>query len=530
MRMNEPTYLWWRALVGDLRRFGELDADQRAERIAALAEVEPSDATAVDELLAALAPETSPTVDGREQALVAALQNLVQPWLYRDPEARLSPTSVERLAAWCTVVETASLVRFPALRTLAVDGSPAASAALAELLATHPPADPRQAVLTLVPLFQPRGESVPGIAAAWPRLFDCLEQPALAAAVADLANFVFRKGWLAVHPASERVGQLATLAGTLGQRLAQIEEHPERHASSAVELSRMVNDSVGLLVSLCDALALVGDRSVVGKLRPLLSLGHRRVQTEAGAALARLGEEEGVERLLELAREPVVRTRALAYLEEVGKLDRLDQSWRTPEARAEGELAAWMAQPTRFGMPPDRLELIDRKRQYWPGYVDPVECFLLVYEYERGDRRFGGVGIVGPTTSALQADLQDFPPDDVYALYAGFDAEHGEIYETPADELSFEQQDVWDRVEVQLGSQGFEDRELVLWGHFFESQYAVATATRDGRPGIVVVGEESTDWLPTAALGRGIGPREIYAMYKGRKLLRSFNSGGPAAS
>lgn len=523
--MIEPTCDWWRALVDDVRRYGELDAARRAEIGAALREVEVADARAVDDLLRAFTPTVPPPVDGREQLLAVALQELVQPRLFREPAEHLSAAATACLAAWCSTAETAKLLRFPILRTLAVDGSAEASAALAEALATHPPSDPQQAVLTLVPLFQPRGESLPGVAALWPRLFDCLEQPALAPAVVDLANFVSRKDWTDGHPARERVGELAGLVGALAQRLARIEEHPEQHAATPAELSRMVNESVGLVVGLCDALALIGDRSVVGKLRPLLTLGHRRVQTEAAAALARLGEEEGVERLLELAAEPVVRTRVSAYLEEVGKIDRLPEQWRTPAARAEGELAAWMAQPTRFGAAPDRLELIDRKRQYWPGYVDPVECCLLVYEYDRGGRRFGGVGIVGPTTSALQADLQDFPPDDIYALYAGLDAEHGEIYETAAEDISFEQQDVWDRVDAQLAGQGFEDRELVLWGHFFGEQYAVATATRGGLPGLAIVGETSTDWIPSAALGRGVGPREIYAMYKGRKLLRSFNRG-----
>jgi len=42
---------------------------------------------------------------------------------------------------------------------------------------------------------------------------------------------------------------------------------------------------------------------------------------------------------------------------------------RTPEARAEGDLAAWMAQPMRFGVAPDNLELIDRKKQ---GFGVPV--------------------------------------------------------------------------------------------------------------------------------------------------------------
>lgn len=518
---------WWTTLLDDVRRFGELSADRRAELLVALDEVEPTAAQGVTELLVALTPTAPPPVDGRERLLLQSLERVVQPWLYRDPQARLTVDAVACLAAWYGEPKTANLLRFSLLRTLAVDGSVEALATLARLAVDAPPADERQAVMALVPLFQPRGESLPGAAALWPTLLDAVAHPTLASAVVDLANFVFRRRWVVEHPARERAGELSALLGELAQRLAQIEEHPERHAATPIELSRIVNEAVALIVGLCDALALAGDRTVIGKLRQLLELGHRRVQAEAAAALARLGEDEGVDRLLALAVEPAVRTRVLAYLDEVGKLEKLEAKWRSPEAQAEGELAAWMAQPTRFGVAPDELELVERRTQYWPGYVDPVDCYLFTYEFHRGEKQLGGVGIAGPMTAALQADLQDFPPDDIFALYAGLDAEHPDIFETAPDDLSVEQTDVWERVNEQLGSLGLEDRELVLWGNFFGEQFAVATATREGREGVVVVGDQSTDWIPTAAVGRGVGAREIYAMYKGRKLLKSFNRPPP---
>jgi hypothetical protein len=459
----------------------------------------------------------------RAATLVEILHEVVQPRLYRDEEASLSPAGVARLVEWYGLPGVDAVARFPILRTLAIDGSPQALAALADLISTAPPTDERQAVLALVPLFQPRGERLSGAAALFPRLLDAVAHPPLAPVVLDLANFLTRRGYVPEHPAKPRAAELATLLGSLAQRLAKIEESPAEFASSPAELSKVVNDSVTLVVSLCDALALAGDPGVSGKLHQALSLAHRRVQTEAAAALARLGDEQGVEHLKLLAAQPAARTRVLAYLEELGRLDVVEEQYRTNEARAAGDLAAWMAQPTRFGLAPDELELIDVTKQYWPGYVDPVECFLFTYEYHRGGRTAAGVGIAGPMTSALQCDLQDFPPVDIYALYAGLDVEHDEIFDTPLVELSDVQDTAWEQVREELSGQGYADVELVRWSNFFGEQHAVATAARDGRGGVIVVADDTAEWFGLPASARGMRPDEVYALYKGRKLLKSFN-------
>ena len=52
-------------------------------------------------------------------------------------------------------------------------------------------------------------------------------------------------------------------------------------------------DGVGLAVALCDALAQIGNKEAIGKLYQAMDLSHRRLRTEAAAALAKLGEEAG---------------------------------------------------------------------------------------------------------------------------------------------------------------------------------------------------------------------------------------------
>src|SRR5207253_3246379 len=124
-------------------------------------------------------------------------------------------------------------------------------------------------------------------------------------------------------------------------------------------------------------------------------------------ALARLHDEDGIDALVEIAAEPVVRNRALAYLEELHLIDRVDAKYCTDEARAQGDMAAWLAEPAQFGLPPQLLEIVDTRTQNWPGYQEPLSCCLWRYEYRLRGKMLAGIGITGPVTHAFNADLQD---------------------------------------------------------------------------------------------------------------------------
>src|SRR6185437_13231302 len=336
------------------------------------------------------------------------------------------------------------------------------------LIVADPPGRPQDAALAFVPLFQRRNNAA---AVPFPRLLDGLEHPAIAAAVLDLANYLSREGLTATHPASSRVDRLAELLGGLVSRLARLEERPEEFADSPAELNAVVGESVELIVSICHALAMIGEPSVTGKLHQALELSHRRLRTEAAFALASLEDDRGAEVLAQMAAEPVVRPRALAYLEELGMLSRAGEADRSPAARAEGELAAWLALPMQFGLPPQKLELFDSRRQHWPGDAEPVDCYLFRYEYRLGDRGVSGIALAGPITHALRADLEDLSPADIYAAYAGWCAEHEEIREISPDELSLEQLETWRQCQRELDEQGYENVRLAKLGYFFDEQH-----------------------------------------------------------
>lgn len=435
--------------------------------------------------------------------------------------APLSEAAVRSIVELYERLPPASAAKSAWLSMLARGGSRLALEQFAELMVRQPPSLETDAVLSFVPLLQ-GATTVPD--ALFPRLLDAIVHPSVAAAVLDLANYLTRERKLARHPAAARVEQLAALLGQLVQRLAQLEENPAS-AGSAERLHRSVAEGLALVVPLCDALGLIGDEAVTGKLHQATTLSHRRIRTEAAAALARLNDEAGLEMLASMAAEPSVRSRALAYLAELGQIERADAKWREPAARAEGQLAVWLAEPTQFGMPPESIELVDRRVQHWPGYDEPVHCLLMRYEYRFGEKAVSGVGIVGPVTMAIAADLADLPPSDIYAIYASLSSEHPEIVDVSPASMSAEQQSAWRRLSERLQAEGYENSELVKLGLFFGEQQFVAAARRDGVPGVLVADEQATHWIPSIGR-RPLGPDEAHALHKGRLLLKSFNERG----
>ncbi len=161
-----------------------------------------------------------------------------------------------------------------------------------------------------------------------------------------------------------------------------------------------------------------------------MELQHRRLRVEAAAALARLGDQQGEQTLVELASEPVVRLRVVHYAEELGLGESIPEEYPSDIAIAEAELVTHLAQPTAIGTPPSRCELVDTRSLYWPGYEEPRNCYLFRFTYSfRSDSgtdcRVSNIGIAGPVhRTSVQGDVSELPVDEIYALFAGCHAEH----------------------------------------------------------------------------------------------------------
>jgi HEAT repeat protein len=524
------------ALLGDVARADELAGADRARAGRRTAWLADATSGQLAEFLQSTAELDAPLSAAGDELLAAALASV-----NRQRREATAWTVDEKLigpvVSLYQQLGDSSPSRAQLLALLASSAEPKVLRALVELLIAVPPIDDAQVVQALAPLFR-RGTSPRALptAALFPRFLDALAHPQLAAPVLDLANFLTREHIEPVHPASSRRRQLTALLGEIVQSLAKLEESPHDDGASPVELSKRVASQVALAVSLCDALALIGERDAIGKLNQALQLRHRRLRTEAAAALARLGDDDGVAELVKLAEEPVARLRVLAYADELGLTNRIEPTWQTPLARAEAQLALWLAEPTQFGIPPQKLELFDQRRQFWPGFAGEVDCFLFRFTYTvtvegAGVRTLSNIGIAGPLAHAFLADLADLPPDDIYAAFAGWQAEHEEIREFDVARLSQSEKLEVERLTRRLHDAGYEAIEQQFMGYFFGEKALVARATHEWLPGVAVADFRETAFFPERHSRRPLGPREAYSIYKGRKLLRSFNrSGGQPAA
>ena len=509
------------AVLDDLRRADQLspaDRNRALRRSGWLAEAPLPDQ---QEFLRALCELPLPLEEAQESRLKPLLTALVQ-------RRRNTPSAdadlQDEVVAVYRHLGPSSPSRGALLAWLAAGDSNIELAQLADLLVDDPPTDDADVVQALAPLF---GRPDLPVAPLFPRLLAALAHVPLAAAVLDLANYIARQHPEREHPAATRKHELMQMLGRLIGLLAHMEESPLTPGESAREISRRVQNSVALAVSLCDALALIGDEAAVTKLYPALALGHRRLKTEAAAALARLGNERGREELVALAAEPVARLRVLAYAEELGFFDRIDPLFRSAQARAEAELTVWLAEPTQFGLPPQSLELVDHRRLFWPSYSEPIDCFLFRFTYAMTvhdqERIYSSIGIAGPLAHAFTADLADLPPGDIYAAFAGWQAEHAEIKEYDAEKLSRTGRTEAARLKRRLHDAGYEAIVPRLFGEFFGVKVLVAECSQAKLAGVAVVDADDILFFPARRVRRSIGIREAWCIYKGRKLLRTFN-------
>lgn len=515
-------------LITDLSRFSQLSAQERALLRDEVRELQLASRgevillvgalrTALNELHAAEVPADSPL-----QPIIKACCGLLLPAIQQAVRDRSKPDwtadQTREIVDLYRRLGTNHRDRHWLAATLAAEGSPAALSAFVELICHEPPTDCQEAALAFTPLFQRRS----AVDLLFPRLWDALATPSTAIPVLDLANFLARNGRVDKHPGSDRVAHLNMLLGGLCTRLARFTEHPDEITDAAAR-NWLVTEGVTMVVVLCDALALIGNPAVGPKLHQAMALPHRRIRIEAAAALARLTGEEGIDTLVELAADHASRTRALHYLEELNLLDRVDEAWRSPASRAAGDLVAWLAEPTQFGLAPQQIELVDERRLVWPGYDQPVDCYLFDYEYQIQDRTLSGVGIAGPTTSAMAADLADLPPTDIYAIYAGWSTECDQIREIPLEDLTPADRGIWQSLHDAWQAQGYARIQLVIRGDFFGEPYFVASAEMGDQPGMLVRDAERNTWHPITNRQRPLGPREIFWMHVGRKLLHELN-------
>lgn len=432
--------------------------------------------------------------------------------------AVISPDLLARLADMLAGVDEIAAAH--CLQMLALQPDEEAVNALAAALSEQPPEQPQAVLIALSPLWQLDGNL---LELFFDRLGDGFLQPATMAALVDLANYSFRTQRMTKHAYTDRAEDLISLLQSLTQRLRLMEENPTRFGEDVESIQRVLNESVSLTVSLCDALGLIGAPVAVEPLKVAMGLSHRRVQTESAGALARLGDESGRQRLIELADDRVARLRAVTYAEELGLAETIDAELRSPQSMAEAELASWLAAGDRFGVAPHEMELVDSRTQYWPSYEDPRDCYLFRYTYIVPSGQLSNIGIAGPLTCAFNSDLANLPPDDIYAVFAGWQAEHDDIYEIPEAVLNRDQRREADRLVRTLEERGCEVKQLVALTFFFGELALLALIEHEGKRLHAVTDGTELFCYPASDHPTAITADLVLSIFRGRKLLRTFN-------
>lgn len=392
---------------------------------------------------------------------------------------------------------------------------------LADLMVVHAPLHWRSAALAMSPLMRSRNWDVQAI---FPRLLDAIAHPSTITPVLDLANFTVHAGLVNEHPAKDRADFLVQLLSGVVARLGMMEEDPTRFGDTPEQIQLVLNDSIALSVALCDAVGLIGVDSAVGKLHQAMELQHRRVQTEAAGALARMNVESGKSGLVKLAAEPIARRRVLTYAEELGFLEKIEDQYTTETALSESDLANWLSDPNQMGFPPHSLEVIDSRSLFWPSYDEPQACFLYRFQYRLPQGDWSNIAMAGPLIHAFSSDLADLPVADIYAAFAGWQAEHSEIFEIAKSDWNAAQRRLAESFVEVFAKNHHEEIEPLWLGFFFGEACLVARSKVENSVGIALTDGHELLWYPSTNRLRPLGPVEVYSIYKGRKMLRSFNS------
>lgn len=170
----------------------------------------------------------------------------------------------------------------------------------------------------------------------------------------------------------------------------------------------------------------------------LLPLARRHpdeeVRLEAAWVAAATGDESGIRDLAGWALDIRRSRQACQYLHELQREDAIPDTAKAPDFEAVAALTAWLALPEQFGVYPDRVEIVDRRKLFWPPAGERIELRLLHYSLEVDGYIEEGVGIVGEMTFALLDEpTAELSHEDIYGLYCAWEMIYNNSPDAPED-------------------------------------------------------------------------------------------------
>lgn len=147
------------------------------------------------------------------------------------------------------------------------------------------------------------------------------------------------------------------------------------------------------------------------------------VVVDGAAAAARLGRDEGFQKLAALCEDASVSYFACQHLRELGRDELIPEMAKNPHFQAVSELCAWLTLPDAYGEIPDEVEIYDHRVAFWPPTNDSRPLWLIKYTYaadpnDPEDYPEVGIGMVGSETHVMFDETTPaHSPEEIYALH-----------------------------------------------------------------------------------------------------------------
>lgn len=219
----------------------------------------------------------------------------------------------------------------------------------------------------------------------------------------------------------------------------RLKKHPFDTAAGRARLETWLADSdpdhFSYAVSAAAALPFVSTKARDALAALALDHADAQVQMEAAWASAYRGGTAGLKFLARACADPRTATRAIAYLDELGKGDRVPAAAREPNFEAMATMCDWLAHPHEFGAPPTDIEPFDTRELDWFPTNDTRRVWLFKYTYagrEEDGSDTVGIGMVGSITFALFGETSaEMSAEDIYGLHCCWELEMTEDARAP---------------------------------------------------------------------------------------------------
>jgi len=250
------------------------------------------------------------------------------------------------------------------------------------------------------------------------------------------------------------------------------------------------------------------------------------VVLEGAWAGARREQPDSVSHLIELAKDVRYSRIAVRYLDELELDSQIPAEVHDPDFKARAELSEWLTYPTEKGRPPDQLEIIDTRHMKWPLEDELANVHLIRFTYKDPTGQKADevdIGLVGPMTFChFDMKMATREKEDIYAIHIFRELEAYELI-TKIDLT--EQPGAFDYLWKAWRGDKLEDPKIIYVAklepavEYPRRLLALATASRNGEAGYVVLDGPRSKWFSMKARVADTPEESVLMIHLGRQLL-----------